>query len=858
MKKRDDRPRGAGRWILHRMLRNSVRETAIEDFDEELRAVSEKRGKFAASLWLWLQIAALTPSFVVDQTYWSVVMLKNYLTVTVRNIFRNKGYSFINITGLATGLACCTLILLWVQDELSYDRFHENIDDIYRVVQDITFSDHSTTWGITQGPLGPSLEQDFPEIVLAARFKFDRERIKIGDQKFSELGAYADQSFLGIFTYPFVHGDKSTALLEPDAVVLSETLAEKLFGAENPVGKTLVFNEQYEKRVTGVFKDVPHNSTLQFEFLGQLEFTREYGYTVDSWGNSTFSTFVLLPHGLSREDVAGKISGHLLDKPTLEKNALLNLQPYKDIYLKSGLDYDFGGLGDMQYVYIFSIIAIFILLIACINFMNLATARSGSRAKEIGVRKVSGACRMHIISQFFGESAIMSFIAMAMGAALVVAFINPFNELAGKQLTFNPFINMELGAGLLLIAILTAVLSGSYPALFLSSFEPVKVLKGAATVTRGAMFRKALVITQFAITITLVVCTAVVYFQLDYLRNKKLGYKKDNMLYVSMTPQITQDYNTIREELLRNPNIQKVTAMSNLPTSGFWFSNSRWEWEGMEPGTELLIRGVYVDIDYVDAFDMEIVDGRAFSKDMATDTIKSFIVNETAVKAMGIEKPVGKLLGRGDLMVPIIGVVKDYNYRSLRSPVEPLVLIPTKSYLTTMCMSVSMENVAETVSYVEGIWKQFEPERAFSYGFLDERLDAMYRSEERIGTIFRYFSVLAILISCLGLFGLASFLAEQRTKEIGIRKVLGASVPGIIVLLSKEFSKWVLIANVIAWPAAWYFMNRWLEDFAYRTDFGLTVFVLSGLLAFFISILTVSYQTIRAARSNPVDSLKYE
>ncbi len=785
-------------------------------------------------------------------------MLKNYLKIAFRNIKRHKGYSFINIVGLAVGMACCILILLWVQDELSYDRFHENADDIYRVIQDINFTDHSTTWAITQGPLGPSLKEDYPEIINAVRITGRGLRLTYNEKSYDEGVGMADGSIFEMFTFPLVKGDAATALSDPLSIVLTEEMASKYFEDEDPIGKTIKADNQWDFQVTGVMKNVPRNSHLQFDFLIPFIFGRELNYTVDRWGNSQFRTYVQIQTGVPVQEVIQKISGHLFEKPTIEKDARLNLQPLTRIHLYSNYEFD-SAHGDITYVTLFSIVAFFILLIACINFMNLATARSGNRAKEVGMRKVAGAHKTDIIKQFYGESILLAFIALLFAVIFVWLLLPAFNNLAAKELSMNITGNLSILLGLLCIAMLTGIISGSYPALFLSTFQPVMVLKGLRlSGSKGSVFRKILVVFQFSLTILLIICTTGVYNQINYMQNKKLGYNKEHMVYFGMRGDMREKFDSVKNELLQNPNILGVTASSNVPTYGYTFSNSLWRWEGQSPDEEILMRAVFIDVDYFKTFGMEIVEGRSFSKEFPTDATEAIMVNEEAVKAMGMEFPIGQRLSIGDNNFKIIGIVKNYHFRSLRQEIDPLILIYSPENSRALFARLKSEQIPQTIGYIENAWKKFAPGYPFNYRFLDEALDRLYRSEQRIGTLFRYFSILAILISCLGLLGLASFMAEQRTKEIGIRKVLGATASNIVTLLSKEFTKWVIVANIIAWPIAYFSLNKWLQSYAYKTNVALWSFVLSGALALLIALATVSYQSIKAALANPADSLRYE
>jgi hypothetical protein len=756
------------------------------------------------------------------------------------------------------GMACCILILLWVQDELNFDRFHENADNIYRVIQDINFADHSTTWAITQGPLGPSLKEDFPEIVNFTRITGRRFRLNYEDHSYDEVVGMADGSIFEMFTFPLIEGDPRTALSDPHSIVLTENMAKKYFGDEHPIGKVLKADDRHDFLVTGVIEEFPLNSHFRYDFLVPFIFGRELKYTVDNWRNSQFRTYVQLQEGIPYRDVIQKISGYLYEKPTIEKDARLNLQPLARIHLYSNYEFD-SAHGDITYVTIFSLIAFFILMIGCINFMNLTTARSASRAREVGMRKVAGAYRRDLVRQFFGESIFLSFIALFFAVGLVALLLPVFNNLAAKELSLGSSANFSAFLALMGIALLTGIIAGSYPALFLSAFQPSHVLKGTLhSGSKGAAFRKVLVVLQFSMTILLIVCTTVVYDQMNFMRNRKLGYDKEYLVYAVLRGDMRKQFDVVKEELLRNPNILEVTSSATIPTYGYNFSNSLWRWEGQNPDEEILMRASFIDYNYFKTLGMEIIEGRPYSKEYTTDPEEALIVNEEAVKVMGMESPIGKRLEIGDNQAKIIGVVNNYHFRSLRQEIEPLILILNPQQCWALFARLRSEDIPQTIGHMEKVWGRFAPGFPFNYRFMDEAIDNLYRSEKQIGTIFRYFAMLAIFISCLGLFGLASFMAEQRTKEIGIRKVLGATVSHILLLLSKEFAKWVLIANIIAWPVAYYAMNRWLQGYAYRINIALWSFVLAAALALAIAIITVSYQAVRAATAHPADALRYE
>jgi putative ABC transport system permease protein len=858
MKSKEKNPPRLARWVFERFLFPYTDVTLVGDLEEEYRWIAGESGAAAARVWFRLQLFKSLPFMFKQILYWSGQMFANYIKIALRNLRKHRGYSLINITGLAIGMACCILILLWVRDELSFDRFHKNGDDIYRIIQDINFSDHTTSWAINQGPLGPSLEKDYPEIIDFCRMTGRGVRIRSGELRFDEVVGMVDDSVFSMFSFPLVRGNPETALSEPRSIVFSEEMAAKYFRDEDPLGKTVRIDNMFDFRITGVMETMPLNSHFRYDFLIPFVFGREWNYTVDNWGNSSFSTYVRLQKGVPAGEVIQKISGHLFNKPTLEKDARLNLQPLKRIHLFSHYDYD-RPHGDIMYVRIFSIVAFLILLIACINFMNLTTARSANRAREVGMRKVSGASRMDIVKQFYGESLLFALFALLLAVIIVRGLLPLFNQLSGKDLSFALLSRSWIGLGLAGITIVTGLIAGSYPAFFLSAFHPARVLKGAlSTGLRGAGFRKVLVVTQFTLTTLLIIGTVLIGKQIDFMRNRKLGYDKDQLVFMGIKRDMRIQMDSIKAELLADPNILGVTAASNPPTYGYSFSNSLWKWEGQEPDEEILIRAVFADVDYFKVLGMEIKEGEGFARKLPTEGGFFTVVNEEAVRVMGLDNPVGQWLAAGENRGTILGVVKDYHFAPLRTKIEPLIIIYNPPQSRTLFAKIRAGNIPAAMGHIEKVWNKFDPESNFNYSFLDQALDQLYRTERRIGRISGAFSLLAILLSCLGLFGLASYMAEQRTKEVGVRKILGASVPQLVVLLSKEMTKWVLAANIIAWPAAYFAVGQWLRGFAYRIDIGPLPFALTALLTFSIAVLTVSYQAVRTAGSNPADSLRYE
>jgi putative ABC transport system permease protein len=783
-------------------------------------------------------------------------MLKNYFKVAFRNLKRNPGYSVINIAGLAIGMACCILILLWVQDELSFDKFHTNKDQLYRVITQDQDARGDTGNSTIPYSLAPILKQEFPEITEFTRYQDLSWLINCSfsydEKKFYEPEFFlADPSFFQMFSFTFLKGDPKSALQDPHSIVLTEDTAHKYFGDEEPLGKVLKINNRRDLKVTAVIKNPPHNSEFQFDLVSPIQFLGEQ--MLNSWAWESFSYLQLQPNTnveALREKIAGSLTKH---SPQTWIKSKVNIRPITKIHL-------FQGRGDIKLVYIFSTIAFFILIIACINFMNLATARSAKRGREVGLRKVVGAQKRQLISQFFSESMVLSFIAAIFAVILMLAVLRPFNNLTSKPLSLNIFHNPALFIVFLGLTLLVGLISGSYPALFLSAFQPIQVLKGSsAGRSGGALFRKILVIVQFSISIVLIIGSMVVGQQLRFIQNKKLGWNREDVIAMPINNELSQGYQAIKHELETNPNILSVTAASTIPTN---IGNTNpIRWEGMEGDEPKSIKFVVTDHDYVKTFGMNVLQGRDFSRQYETDTT-GFLVNEEAVRFMKLEDPVGKQVQFMGVEGKIIGVVEDFHFMHMSQPIIPLIItIHPENYgyfLQYIFVKIGAGNIPKTIDYVKSVCNTYAPHFPFKYKFVDDDFNNMYIYERYVARISGYFTILAVFIACLGLFGLASFMAEQRTKEIGVRKVLGASEPSIVALLTKEFTKWVLIATLIAWPAAYYAMSKWLNNYEYRIPLFWWIFAAAGLAGLVISFLTVSYQAIRAARANPVDALKYE
>ncbi len=834
--------------LFELIARSEEQRTISGDLDELFADLAQERGRLKAILWYGGQVMGAYPLFLFNSLYWRVIMLINYLKITIRNIRRHKAYSFINIAGLAIGIASCMLIMLWVQDELSYDRFHEHSDSLYVA----TFSNGSL---VTPTALSGFLKAEYPEVLHTSRFGgMGSNLLKYEDKEIYESGGVVvDPDFVKMFTIPFLKGDRETSLNDPHSILISEKLAHKYFGNKDPIGETMTFGTRIDLKVTGVFEDYPSNSHIRFEYILPLALTKLWNRDLNTWEYNNIRTYVQLQERTPVKSVDSKISD-VVERHRPQDQRPLSLQPVTQLRLNP-----YRGRGTLTYVYLFSAMAFFILLIACINFINLTTAKSSTRAKEVGVRKTVGACRAHLIRQFFGESLFLTLIATAVGIGLAVLVLPRFNNLSGKTFTWEVLLQQAVLFGILCILILTVLIAGSYPALFLSRFQPARVLTGKLkTGMKGGMLRKVLVVVQFSLSVFLVLGTVMIYRQVHFLQEHDVGYDREHVVIFGVSGQIIQNRDTIKTMLLSNPNIQHVTLVDIAPYR--WQSNAGVgdvHWEG-KTNQQVKMVMTSVDYDFLDTFGLEMAEGRFFSKEYSTDATESFVVNQAAVKAMEMDDPIGKELKVWDLSRRIIGVVKDYHFESLHKPIIPMAMRIDPRWYQQACVRISPRRVSETLAFLEKKWKEGHPRYPFEYQFLDDMIHSLYRSEQSIGTVVTVFTVLALFISCLGIFGLSSYTAEQRTKEIGIRRVLGASVSSVVKHISKEFVFLVIIANVIAWPLAYFLISQWLQRFAYRIAMGWWTFVLVGIVIFVLSLFTISWQIIRAATANPVDSLRYE
>lgn len=852
MKKKNQNPPVLATWILAIINRAEDRSSVTNDFTEMFNELARKEGRSKAVKWYWFQVLRSLPMFFLNQCSWGVIMIKNYFKITLRHLLKNKGYSFINISGLAIGMACCLLITLWILDELSVDRFHKEPQSICHVLVHTDVKNNSTT----QLLLGPTLKQDFAEIVDFTRYHwmFGTTAFSYKDRFFNENGLrIVDPSFFQIFNFPFLKGNPETAFDNPHSVVITEFLAEKYFGHEEPMGKILTMNREHKLTVTGVVKNVPHNSTIQFDMLIPMELKISItGEWYTDWSNLFTYTFIKLDENYSPEEVAKKIAG-VIQQHGGAPNAILDLLSFKERY--------FRFYSDKMYIYIFLTIAIFILIIACFNFVNLSTARSAKRAREIGMRKTLGARRKNIISQFLGESFLFSFIAMALAFLLITILLPLFNSLTGKEINISWQTILPLALGL---ALFTGLAAGSYPAIFLSSFQPVRIMReNLKSGSKGGGFRKILVVIQFSLSIILIIGMFVVYRQIGYIKGTNIGYNREHIISIAMGGGSEKYFHPLKNELLRGKEILSISGTcASLPY--FHWHLPGFRWKEKDPGQKISISYNGIDYDFIKTMKIKLLEGRDFSREYITDKTNAYLINQEMQKLMKKKSALGAWLQRGDESSEffesgtIIGIMENFHFNSLQNQIEPLVLKLEYEGVDNMLIRIQPGDISAALSFIEKKWEKILPGYPLEFSFLDEDFNKSYQDLERTGSILNSFAILAIIISCLGLLGLASFTVEERTKEIGIRKVLGSSATGIVWLLSKDFSRCMVIAIGIAWPFSYWIMKQWLQNFAYRTTIGFLTFILSAVLVIVIGLITISYQSIKAALANPVHSLRCE
>ena len=802
-------------------------------------------------------------------------MLRNYIRIALRNIFRQKGYSLINISGLAIGIVSCLFIVIYIVDEFSYDRFHANGDRIYRLFFDYT-SPNGETFSHAIGPyrLADELESRYPEIEEAARLSYPSPlTFRYEDIEFIEDNAMlADSNIFRVFSFDMLRGDPASSLREPFTCVITDEVAEKFFGEEDPLDKSLVLNipqGEAQLKITGVYKRYPNNSHIRPDMLVSMS-TAEYIYNDRqklNWGEGTVAYYLLLPENQSKESLEAKFPAlieEVFDEGASE-NVRYWLQPLFDTHLKSRLRYDFEPPGNLTTVYVFSLVALFILIIAVINYMNLATARSARRAREVGLRKLVGGQRKQLIGQFLAESLSLVFISMVLAFILAQMLLPYFNTLSGKSFDQDSLMQWKVIVLILLATVLIGILAGSYPSFVLSSFRPARVLFGKPSAKSGGLtLRKILVVLQFSISISLIISTLVVYGQWRHLSNKELGINPEGVV---IAPRPPSSYDTYKQEVLKNPEVISVTSSNKKPAGGLT-SNLGYKAEGLPEDAEKSIKIVTVDFDFFETLENRIVAGRSFSEEYGMDSVSTFVLNETAVRDIGWDDPIGKWFETSTLDPAtnnwktrrgiVVGVAEDFHFESIHNTIQPVCFFVDKFWVNWMSIRISSGDVQGTIAFLESEYNKLNTESQFDYSFYTEEIESLYSEERSFLRLFIIFSILAIMIASLGILGLASFSVEQRTREIGIRKVAGSSVGRIIRLISNEFLILILVANLVAWPVAWYFMRNWLMDFPYRINMGIPLFLLAGLLAVLIAMVTVLYQGWRAANMNPSEALRYE
>ena len=807
-------------------------------------------------------------------------MLKNHLKIAIRNFFKHKGFSFINIFGLAVGIACCILILLFVWDEISYDKFHQKAENIYRSGIFGVLNGNEFKGAVSCSPMAKTLVEEYPEVTASTRIRnFGFPVFRYEDKVFSEEKVYwVDPTFFDVFTAKFIQGNPETALVKPMTIVLTQSMALKYFGTADPMGQVLNSDNRRDYEITGVIEDPPHNTHFHYDFLASIETYPDSRSPV--WISNNYHTYFVLREGTDPKAFEAKLTELVKNHvaPQIQAATGLSLdeffaaggqysyfiQPMTDIHLRSHLEFELEANGDIAYVYIFFIIALGILIVAGINFVNLSTARSSTRAREVGVRKTLGSDRGQLIRQFLSETVFLAFLAVLLAVIFVQLFLPTFNNLTGKDIAV-PYLTNPLNIPLLLgLVFLVGLSAGLYPAFYLASFNPVAVLKSDLPGgNKKSALRNILVVFQFTVSIFLIIGTLVVKGQMDYIQNKNLGFNKEQVLIVKKTDDLSTRLPAFKQAILGHSSVRSAANTSNL--LGQPFGNSAFMVPGKSGEETHLIWTFFSDPDFVKTYEIEMAAGRFFETGREADA-QAAVINESAAKELGFDDPVGKILSspgpdqESRETHTIIGVMKDFNFESLHTEIRPLIvgMFEPDNQGRFVSVRVNPANIGETLGFLEKTWKRFALNQAFEYEFFDDYFARTYEAEQRTGTLFLDFSALAIIIACLGLFGLASFVTDQRTKEIGIRKVLGASVPKIVILLSKQFTKWVLLGNIVAWPLAYYFMAGWLRRFAFRAELSIWPFIGAAFAVLIIAMLTVSFRTVRAATANPANAFKYE
>jgi len=863
--------------LAGRVLDEGERSVRLGDLEERFQYLVGERGERRARAWYRRQVLQLVILAVINHSLWSCIMFKSNLIIAWRNIKRSKVYSALNVLGLAVGMAVFILIMLFVRTELSYDRYHENARNIYRVVQEQPRNVYlgSNVFAVTHGALAAAMVRDFPEVLKATRIKdWSNVLVTVGEKNFLEPTVHwTDPQTFDIFSFPLVRGGGVSALEDPSSALLSEKAAHRYFGGSDPIGRTIrleAFNTRTELKVAGVFRDFPANSHFTMDIVAPFETMGKLTKTdLTLWGvNNSYYTYILLKDGADPKALEQKfvpfIAKHEAEREWRHKSESPRyfLQPLTRIHLHSRANFDFGLIGDGRFVFLLASIAVLVLVIACVNYMNLAMARSLKRAKEVGLRKIIGAAKKQIVRQFLEDAMALTFLALVLAIGFVLAALPAFQRFVERDIAFNPFRDIALMPILILLAAAVGAVAGSYPAFFVSAFLPVSAIKGTgATRAKGRGLRNGLIVFQFAASIALIICTVGVHGQLAFIRTTEMGYDRNQILILTPRGGVRTGLEAFKNELRSNPTVVSVTSSSCLPNNVT--SSTFADWPGKPEDVRVPIYVIYADYDFPELYGLDFARGRSFARGYPSNAGGAFLINEAAQKALGWDDPVDREFGQGhdesrEAWGRIVGVLKDFHIHSLHLSIMPLYIFLDPASSNSVSIKLRGGDIPAALASIRRTWEKFAPEYPFEYSFFDDVFDRAYRVERRLGTMFSVFAGLAVLIACLGLIGLAAFTAEQKTKEIGIRKVLGASTAGVIALLSRDFMKWVVVANVIAWPLGYFVMRSWLNNFAYRTSLTVPMFLGAGLAALVIAAAVISLQTCRAASANPADSIRYE
>lgn len=840
------------RYFLGKIARFTDNPYLIGDFEEEFNEIRRGEGVTYANLWYWFQLLKSLLPFIIHRVTWGGIMFKHNIKFIFRSILKEKTYSLINLFGLTTAMMSVILIAIWVMSETGYDKFHKDVDLLYRVVRIDKTEDGEQYIQSTPNALGPAMQDGFTDIELASRVIYQSGKVSVGENEFNERGfAFVDSTFFSLFTYPLKSGIYFYKARTNNSVLISEETAKKYFGESDPIGETIIFNKEHPFSICGILKNVPDNSSVKFDIVGNFEYLKNLGVPINSWSQRWSRTYVKLNSAADMHNVDAQIK-YLVKQHIPESNIELTLQKYSDIYL---LGVDSSGEA-LTAVYVYSAVACLILLIACINFVNLTTARSMNRLKEVGVRKVIGAERGQLINQFLAESVLVSLTALGLSMLLVETLISDFNALLGKSL-FVDYTNPAFIGLLITISIVTGLLSGLYPAYILSSHKPAQIFRDKVTgfSTRSPL-RKILVIVQYTISIALITGIIVVNDQVDYILNKDIGIEKENLLYVSIDEDVKSQRNSFRDDLLKHNEIDAVSFIMDFPYSIDPMTDGV-EWEGKNPDYSPNFTFAGIDFEFIDIFGIKLLSGRNFSTNYATDSA-AVIINKKAAEIMGGESIVEKKIVLHGQEVTVIGITENFNCRPLNEQMEPVIMAIAPDYARIAIIKVKNQITSNVTEYITLSTRKFSSDKNSSANVLSNHYAGMYNNEEKLKEILFYFAVVAILLSCLGLFSMSAFLTERRTKEIGIRKVLGADVSGMVSLLSFDFLKWVSVSNILAWPIAYFLLSSWLENYAFNAGLSSWYFVSAGALSIFITLVTITYHTLKTALTNPINTLKYE